>query len=119
VYSFGRAALLLLVEVQNHTVPVRERRRIRVNTRFLQIITKLGKRTNCNTLVCAVKNVRHNQPVLLRKKQVKLLEYPNLFFTCITLHVPVSTRESLRRKSLQPYHHHTLFSVLQAERLTL
>jgi len=32
VYSFGRAALLLLVEVQNHTVPVRERRRIRVNT---------------------------------------------------------------------------------------
>ena len=31
VYSFGRAALLLLVEVQNHTVPIRERRRIRVN----------------------------------------------------------------------------------------
>ena len=30
VHSFGRAALLLLVEVQNHTVPVRERRRIRV-----------------------------------------------------------------------------------------
>ena len=30
VYSFGRAALLLLVEVQNHTVPVRERGRIRV-----------------------------------------------------------------------------------------
>ena len=33
VYSFGRAALLLLVEVQNHTVPVRERGRIRVNSR--------------------------------------------------------------------------------------
>ena len=31
VYSFGPAALLLLVEVQNHTVPVRERGRIRVN----------------------------------------------------------------------------------------
>ena len=31
VYSFVRAALLLLVEVKNHTVPVRERRRIRVN----------------------------------------------------------------------------------------
>jgi len=31
VYSFGRAALFLLVEVQNHTVPVRERGRIRVN----------------------------------------------------------------------------------------
>ena len=30
VYSFGRAALLLLVEVLNHTVPVRERHRIRV-----------------------------------------------------------------------------------------
>ena len=30
VYSFGRAALLLLVEVWSHTVPVRERRRIRV-----------------------------------------------------------------------------------------
>jgi hypothetical protein len=29
VYSFGRAALLLLVEVYNHTVPVRERGRIR------------------------------------------------------------------------------------------
>ena len=28
VYSFGRAAPLLLVEVQNHTVPVRERGRI-------------------------------------------------------------------------------------------
>ena len=33
VYSFGRAALLLLVEVQNHTVPVRERGRIRVNVK--------------------------------------------------------------------------------------
>jgi len=31
VYSFGRAAFLLLVEMKNHTVPVRERRRIRVN----------------------------------------------------------------------------------------
>ena len=34
VYSFGRAALLLLVEVQNHTIPVRERRTIRVNKMF-------------------------------------------------------------------------------------
>jgi hypothetical protein len=32
VYSFGRAALLLLVEVQNHTVPIQERRRIRVKS---------------------------------------------------------------------------------------
>ena len=38
VYSFGRAALLLLVEVQNHTVPVRERGRIRVI---------LGRPQNC------------------------------------------------------------------------
>ena len=30
VYSFGRAALQLLVEVQNHTVPIRKCRRIRV-----------------------------------------------------------------------------------------
>ena len=39
VYSFGRAALLLLVEVWNHTVPVWGRRRIRVknvnNSQFL------------------------------------------------------------------------------------
>jgi hypothetical protein len=34
VYSFGRAALLLLVEVQNHTVTVRERHRIRVKVDF-------------------------------------------------------------------------------------
>ena len=34
VYSFGHAALLLLVEVQNHTVPVRERGRIRVICRM-------------------------------------------------------------------------------------
>ena len=32
VYSFGRVALLLLVEVKNHTVPVRERGRIRVKS---------------------------------------------------------------------------------------
>ena len=36
VYSFGRAALLLLVEVQNHIVPVWERGRIRVNTLLLR-----------------------------------------------------------------------------------
>ena len=38
VYSFGRAALLLLVEVQNHIVPVRERGRIRVNPMKLQLL---------------------------------------------------------------------------------
>ena len=37
VYSFGRAALLLLVEVWNHTVPVRERGRIRVNTQVTNL----------------------------------------------------------------------------------
>ena len=38
VYSFGRAALLLLVEVYNHTVPLRERRRIRVNTAHVFVL---------------------------------------------------------------------------------
>ena len=38
VYSFGHAALLLLVEVQNRTVPVRERRRIRVSIFDLSIL---------------------------------------------------------------------------------
>ena len=37
VYSFGRAALLLLEEVQNHTVPVRERCRIRDNAVYLPL----------------------------------------------------------------------------------
>ena len=41
VYNFGRAALLLLVEVQNHTVPVRERRRIRLNLRKCGILQML------------------------------------------------------------------------------
>ena len=39
VYSFGRAALLLLVEVLNHTVPVRERGRIRVKHHVLSFIS--------------------------------------------------------------------------------
>jgi len=34
VYSFGRAALLLLVEVYNHIVPVRERGMIRVKNNY-------------------------------------------------------------------------------------
>ena len=44
VYNFGRAALLLLVEVQNHTVPVRERSRIRVNSSVfcLSLFVKLS-----------------------------------------------------------------------------
>ena len=37
VYSFGRAALLLLVEVWNHTVPVRERRKIRVKVSYKDV----------------------------------------------------------------------------------
>ena len=39
VYSFGRAALLLLVELYNHTIPVRERRRIRVNLTIRLLIS--------------------------------------------------------------------------------
>ena len=42
VYSFARAALLLLVEVQNHTVPVRERRRIRVNPQVVPSLRRAG-----------------------------------------------------------------------------
>ena len=53
VYSFGRAALLLLVEVQNDTVPVRERRRIRVKPR-LNTFGCVYERTvilkNCNSV---------------------------------------------------------------------
>ena len=37
VYSFGRAALLLLVEVQKHNVPVRERGRLRVNAAVCEL----------------------------------------------------------------------------------
>ena len=47
VYSFGRAALLLLVEVYNHTVPVRERGRIRVN-RKVQCTPLTGNTSNGN-----------------------------------------------------------------------
>ena len=50
VYSFGRAALLLLIEVQNHTVPVRERRRIRV--------IMAENRDRWRTLVNAVMNLK-------------------------------------------------------------
>ena len=42
VYSFGRAALFLLVEVQNHTVPVRERRRIRVIPEAILMLGSYG-----------------------------------------------------------------------------
>ena len=43
VYSFGRAALLLLVEVYNHTVPLRERRRIKVNALTWQAKLQVSK----------------------------------------------------------------------------
>ena len=46
VYSFGRAALLLLVEVQNHTVPVRERGRIRVKSNLVNSVQRSDKRKN-------------------------------------------------------------------------
>ena len=53
VYSFGRAALLLLVEVWNHTVPVRERGRIRVISSYVcysLAIKSLLSRMFCYTL---------------------------------------------------------------------
>ena len=55
VYSFGRAALLLLVEVYNHIVPVWERRRIRVNLhqpiaeprfKHIEVKTEIKKETS-------------------------------------------------------------------------
>ena len=51
VYSFGRAALLLLVEVQNHTVPVRERRRIRVKVEHCSDRKTETKRKRLSKLV--------------------------------------------------------------------
>ena len=50
VYTFGRAALLLLVEVQNHTVAVRERGRIRVNNNQI--------RGACNTTCMYMRDVQ-------------------------------------------------------------
>ena len=52
VYSFGRAALLLLVEVWNHAVPLRERRRIRVkmnNTLHSKLFLSIP--TDCSILI--------------------------------------------------------------------
>ena len=57
VYSFGRAALLLLVEVQNHTVPVLERRRIRVNLPPISISTT--EETTCICTMLAALSGRH------------------------------------------------------------
>ena len=47
VYSFGRAALLSLVEVWNHTVPLRERRRIRVIRSTRSVRTRTNPVSNC------------------------------------------------------------------------
>ena len=60
VYSFGRAALLLLVEVYNHTVPVRERRMIRVNTGH----ESLSDVSECSRLTSAIISV--HRPSLQR-----------------------------------------------------
>ena len=62
VYSFGRAALLLLVEVQNHTVPVRERRRIRVNRDSLCLLTET--KLTCDVVVSVVKCVFCHRHIL-------------------------------------------------------
>ena len=56
VYSFGRAALLLLVEAQNHTVPVWERGRIRDKViycaKHVSLHTNQSRR--CNTVLCVM-----------------------------------------------------------------
>ena len=64
VYSFGRAALLLLVEVQNHAVPVRERRRIRVNLVSIQC-------AQYNITATAYKTVRTGTKLLTIIKSLK------------------------------------------------
>ena len=74
VYSFGRAALLLLVEVQNHTVPVRERRRIRINTQDLFIALNVGefgfpRATHWNYMRHVLSKYTHN-PRKLRASQI-------------------------------------------------
>ena len=48
VYSFRRAALLLLIEVWNHNVPVRERGRIRVNRVSEFSLKSLGEVVLCS-----------------------------------------------------------------------
>ena len=55
VYSFGRPALLLLVEAQNHTVPVRERGRIRDNPKQKRVVIDL--RSIANLLLRQGKNL--------------------------------------------------------------
>ena len=52
MYSFGRAALLLLVEVQNHTVPVWERRRIRVNVPHVNRTLQINYHNYLNYTTC-------------------------------------------------------------------
>ena len=54
VYSFGRAALLLLVEVQNHTVPVRERGRIRDNKAQIPYILREDLHADFGPVGCDV-----------------------------------------------------------------
>ena len=53
--SFGRAALLLLVEVWNHTFPVRERRRIRVIEGMIDMI---GRQRGCKFIVGELRVMR-------------------------------------------------------------
>ena len=61
VYCFGRAALLLLVEVQNHTVPVRERRRIRVNILIKAFFFSVGKSPARTQATSVLRFLNHTQ----------------------------------------------------------
>ena len=54
VYSFCRAALLLLVEVQNHTVPVRERRRIRVIISYIEVVFLFNDTTDSYNYIASL-----------------------------------------------------------------
>ena len=65
VYSFGRVALLLLVEVQNHTVPVRERGRIRVNASVVFIYRRKEQKANPGAAIQAIKYYNYS----IKKRQ--------------------------------------------------
>ena len=69
VYSFGRAALLLMVEVQNHTVPVRERGRIRDNR--LRTVSNDGHQQCRSSSCCSNETATSSHPRVYIARQPK------------------------------------------------
>ena len=91
VYSFGRAALLLLIDVQNHTVPVRERGRIRVIRNKLQFHSGL--------YVYFVQNIRilHSNMIQFHKYEIK--SSASHFTLIINRHCQILTSRSISPKA--------------------